>query len=277
MSISPNGKHIVSDECSAWIIIDGEMHQMNKVKDLEYTHNYKRSAGRHKATYYYEVDYKEKSTLGGKFKSERSKLYNLTISNRYVIGFESNRGIPGSTCTLLGRGFEEGDNIEINGIPCETTFVSPNALSFAVPLLNNCGKYHAKLVSDNGDLGVGDFTVDPIALHANLSKIELSSGEKQILIITTDIEAPKTGILVDVTTNIWDSIIMKDIFIPAGARSAAAVIQGGTPGSGMLYLTANGFDELKIPLEIVPSRSVRSSQEQVNDEEFSDEEFLTLK
>ncbi|MDR1414099.1 MAG: hypothetical protein LBI56_04165 [Puniceicoccales bacterium] len=277
MSFASNGKYIVSNDCSARIIIDGETHRMDKIRDFGYAYTYRRPSERHRANYYYEVDYKEKSGTGVRFKSERSKLYSLIVSNRYVIGFESNRGLPGSQCTLLGRGFDDGDYVEIGGVPCETTFTSSNALSFTVPLLDTCGKYTAKLISDNGDLGIGHFTVDPVALHVNLSKIELASGEKQVLIVATDIESSKEGIFVDVTTNIPDSIIMKDIFIPAGTKSASAVVQGGAPGSGTLYLSAAGFDELKIPVEIIPAMGSRNTPAQEDDEEFIEEEFLTLK
>jgi hypothetical protein len=81
----------------------------------------------------------------------------LFITNRYAVGFDSKRGFLGSTIILLGRGFEKEDYAQIVNIPCKTTFVSQNALSFLVPALNQCGKHHAKLVSDNGDIRLGFF------------------------------------------------------------------------------------------------------------------------
>ncbi|MDR2602976.1 MAG: hypothetical protein LBC11_00230 [Puniceicoccales bacterium] len=253
MSINPNGTYLIPNSCSAHIVIDGEIHKMDKNSDFEYSYDYARSADQHRVNYYYEVDYKRKVNGNVREKSKRSKLYGLTIVNRYVVGFESNRGIPGSRVTLLGRGFERDDYVEIDGVPCETTFVSPNSLSFVVPILGRGNRHHAKLVSDNGDIGLGVFHIDRVSFHSNLSNINLESGEKQIFVITIDFDAPQEGIAIDVTTNIPDSIIMKDIFIPAGARSASVVIQGGFAGSGMLYLTAAGFEELKIPVEVISS------------------------
>jgi hypothetical protein len=251
MSIDENGHEIIRDSCSARVAIDGEVHKMSMGEDLEYTYNYKRPSGRHRAKYYYEVDFKEKYSGGIRTRFERSNLYELSIVNRYVVGFESNRGIPGSAVTLLGRGFEDGDYIEIGGVACPTTFISQHSLSFVVPLMERCGKYHAKLVSDNGDIGLGDFHVDQVTFYANPPSIDLVSGEKQVFVVSIDFEAPENGILIDVTTNVPDSVIMKDILIPAGAKSASVIVQGGDVGSGMLYLTANGFEELKIPIEVV--------------------------
>ncbi|MDR2628874.1 MAG: IPT/TIG domain-containing protein [Puniceicoccales bacterium] len=253
MSINPNGTHSIPNSYSARIIVDGEVHKMDKNSDFEYSYDYARSADQHKVNYYYEIDYKKKVNGNVRQESKRSKLYSLTIVNRYVVGFESNRGVPGSTVTLLGRGFEKGDYIEIDDVPCETTFISSNSLSFVVPILGNDSKHHAKLVSDNGDIGLGIFYIDRVSFHTNLSSISLESGEKQILVITINFDAPQEGIVVDATTNVPDSVIMKDIFIPAGARSTSVVIRGGIAGSGMLYLTAEGFEELKIPVEVISS------------------------
>ncbi|MDR0742568.1 MAG: IPT/TIG domain-containing protein [Puniceicoccales bacterium] len=253
MSINPDGTYSVPNSCSARIVIDGEIHKMDKNNDFEYSYDYARSSDQHKVNYYYEVDYRKKVNGNVRQKSKRSKLYSLTIINRYVVGFESNRGVPGSTITLLGRGFEKGDYVEIGDVPCETTFVSPNALSFVVPILDHNNKHHAKLVSDNGDIGLGIFHIDRVSFHTNLSSINLESGEKQVLVITINFDAPQEGIEIDTTTNIPDSVIMKDIFIPAGTRSTSVVIKGGIAGSGMLYLTAAGFEELKIPVEVISS------------------------
>jgi hypothetical protein len=277
MSIDGKKKDIIRDSCHARVAIDGEMRKMSKGDDLEFTYNYKRPAGRHKAKYYYEVDFRERISKGSRVRFERSGLYDLTIVNRYVVGFESNRGIPGSAVTLLGRGFEEGDYVEIDGVPCQTTFVSQHSLSFVVPLMERCGRYHAKLVSDNGDIGLGDFHVDQVTFYTNLPAVDLVSGEKQVLVVSIDFEAPENGILIDVTTNVPESVIMKDILIPAGAKSASAVIQGGEAGSGMLYLSADGFEELKIPIEIVPGVNYYGNGAyDGEDEDFEDEEFLTL-
>lgn len=273
MQVLQNGKTIVQDSCNARIVIDGQIYKMNKVSDRVFTHNYRRPANKHHAHYYYELDYQTQCHGQTHDQFERSKLYDLTITNRYVVGFESNRGIPGSTIILLGRGFEQGDYVEIDGIACDTSFVSGNSLSFVVPMLSKHGLYHAKLVSDNGDIGLGNFQVDQLSMHVNYDQIDLVPGEKQALIVTVDCDAPEAGITIDVTTNIPDSIIMRDVFIPAGAHSATAIIEGGDAGNGMLYLSAGGFEEVRIPVNVVDENAPKDS---IEDNESLDEEFLTL-
>ena len=132
------------------------------------------------------------------------------------------------------------------------------------------GTYHAKLLSDNGNIGLGNFTVDALSLRPSLRNLHLTRGEKKVFIVDIDTPAPQNGLLVDVTTNIPASVIMRDIFIPGGATSAAAIVQGGDVGSGVIYLAADGFDELQIPIEVVGDETTV----QTDREDF--EEIVTL-
>jgi hypothetical protein len=118
----------------------------------------------------------------------------LLITNKYIIEFDSKRGVLGSIIILLGRGFEEEDYAQNENIPCKTTFVSQNTLSFLVPVLNQCGKHHAKLVNDNGDIGFRFFQVDHVTLHTNSCSINLESGEKQVLTVTIHFEVLERGL-----------------------------------------------------------------------------------
>ena len=255
MSLGQTGENVLKDECFARVIIDGEIHRMTRTGESAFSYDYKRPDGQHNANYYFELDYKTKSDKKIYNKFERSKLYKLAIVNRYIVGLECNRGLPGSKITLLGRGFESGDYVEIDGVSCETKFVSPNSLHFVVPMLGRTGKFHVKLVSDNGDIELGTFHVDRVSVSADTSSIELLTGEKQAITISIGTKAPDEGVMIDVTTNIPDSIIMKDVFIPAGESSAIAVIEGADAGSGFIYLTAGGFNELQIPVEVISASS----------------------
>jgi hypothetical protein len=267
---------VCPENYSVRIAVDGEMHTMTQTEPFKYAYAHTRTGDSHRLCYYYEAEYNERTKKGVKKRLERSKVHSLLVINRYVIGFESNRGLPGMKGVLLGRGFEVGDQVKIDGVACDTTFISPNSLEFIIPIVEKPGEYHACLVSDNGDIGLGDFCVDPIKFKVNLSSIDLATHEKQILVVTTDFDAPEGGILIEATTNVPDSIVMGDIFIPAGARSASVVIQGAMPSVGMLYLTAEGFEELKIPVEVVSNTAYYDSLESEDDEEFAGQEFLTL-
>ncbi|MDR3143975.1 MAG: hypothetical protein LBT64_00550 [Puniceicoccales bacterium] len=253
MHVDNNGIYMMPNSCSARIIVDDEIHEMEHCNACGFAYDYKRPPDKFNSTYCYEIDYRTKVNGKVRNKFERSIPYNLFITNRYVVGFETNRGVPGATETLLGRGFEAEDRIEIGGITCKTAFVSPNSLSFIIPLTGRSGDHRARLVSNGGDIGLGDFRIDSLPLSVSADSISLAVGERMNFSVSVAVEAPEDGIQISVTTNIPDSIIMGDIVIPAGAKSASAAIHGGADGAGMLYISAGGFDELKIPIEVVAS------------------------
>lgn len=279
MEITPNGQNIVQDSCSAKIAIDGEIYDMNRANYNEFTFNYRRPLDHHRVCYYYDVSYVVRGENGQKSKNERSPLYQLTVANRYAIGFESNRGVPSNEVILLGRGFVKEDYIEIGGTACQTRFISPNALSFTVPMLEKFGKFDAVLVSDNGNIGLGEFCIDPLGFHVNVDKIQLHEGEKMAIIVQSDIVAPSKGITIEVTTDIPDSIIMKDIFIPEGAKQATVVVCGKKGATGSLFLEAKGFSEVQIPVEIITLPDTTADMEKdisVIDADMNTENFLNL-
>ena len=255
MHVMQGSSSIVEESYNARIVIDGEIHPMRKIASRDFVYDYRRPRNSHKVKFYYEVDYINKKQGTRNVRTMTSKLYDLTIINRYVVGFENNRGLPGSVTCLLGRGFEPGDRVAIGDVECQTEFVSKNVLSFVIPWLEHPGVSHARLISDNGNIGLGDFTVDPLVMHTNCHEINISKGERKVIVVSIDVPAPKGGVLVDVMTSVPDCIAMKDILIPEGATSAMGVVQGVDTGSGMIYLNANGFNELKVPVEITPEHS----------------------
>ena len=113
MRVSPNSREIVSDSYSAKIVVDGEVFPMKKRGNFDFAYDYRRPRDSHKAKYYYELNYENRSSGRHKTKTVKSPLYELVIINRYVVGFENNRGLPGSTTHVLGRGFCLGDRVEI--------------------------------------------------------------------------------------------------------------------------------------------------------------------
>nr|MDE6431892.1 hypothetical protein [Opitutales bacterium] len=200
----------------------------------------------HVLNYHYEVDYR----IGKNKRTVKSQNFKLNIVNRYVVGFECNRGKPYSKISLLGRGFIDGDHVVIGGCPCETTFVSPNVLTFIVPFIENGGSYKAILDSENGDIGLGEFLVDPLMITVSPAEIDLSTQDKQVLTISIDIDAPEAGLPLDITTNIPDSVIMHEVSIRPGMRFVRAVIEGGVPGKGSLFISAPGFSERVVPITV---------------------------
>lgn len=251
MQVKKTNIKIAPDSYKSQVLIDDKAYDMVKSGDREFYFDYKEE-DRHVINYRYKVYY----SVGSKEKSMRSRNYKLNIINRYAVGFECNRGKPYSEISLLGRGFVEGDRVMIGDCVCDTTFVSPNVLSFVVPMLEGGRTYRAVLDSENGDIGLGDFFIDPASITTDPTKIDLSRGEKCVLTVTVDVEAPPEGLPLDVTTDIPDSIIMHDVVIRPGMRSARVVVEGGRPGKGSLFIAAPGVESCEIPV-VVSADSAR--------------------
>jgi hypothetical protein len=56
---------------------------------------------------------------------------------------------------------------------------------------------------------------------------------------------------INVTTDIPNSVIMPEVRLATGEDSATVAIEGGEPGKGHLYVSAQGFDELTVPIEVI--------------------------
>ena len=51
--------------------------------------------------------------------------------------------------------------------------------------------------------------------------------------------APAGGLLIDVTTDVPESVVMPVVMVAAGQTSATVPIQGGKPGSGSLFFRSS--------------------------------------
>ena len=58
------------------------------------------------------------------------------------------------------------------------------------------------------------------------------------------------GLLLDLTTDVPESVIMPEILVPQGQTSVTINVQGGRPGSGSLFLKGYGAGELSVPITV---------------------------
>ena len=58
------------------------------------------------------------------------------------------------------------------------------------------------------------------------------------------------GTLLDVTTDIADSVIMPEVIVPAGQTSVTVSIEGGRPGTGSLFLKGFVAGEVNVPVAV---------------------------
>ena len=76
------------------------------------------------------------------------------------------------------------------------------------------------------------------------------AGEQQTLTFTVPGMAPSGGLLLDITTDVPEAVIMPEVVIPEGQTSVSVTVQGGTPCNGSLFLKGYGSGELTIPVTV---------------------------
>jgi hypothetical protein len=90
-----------------------------------------------------------------------------------------------------------------------------------------------------GNLDVGTFRVDAISFQVSPAALTLRQGEQQALTFTIPSPAPAGGMLIDVRTDMPESVIMPEVMVPANATSVTIPVQGGKPGTGSLFFTSS--------------------------------------
>ena len=238
----PTTSQIDPNSIAPRIIIDGSVYKMTKSPagvDL-WEFEYQLPAGRNAASYYFICEYTAKDSQGGVPNEMTSELQSMKIAGRYVIRSEATRAPVGSRVSVLGAGFTTADIVYFDSTPTRTVFESPSALSFFVPAVAPSQTYKLSIVnSATGNLDVGTFRVDAISFQVSPSALSLRQGEQQALTFTIPSPAPAGGMLIDVRTDVPESVIMPEVMVPANATSVTIPVQGGKPGSGSLFFTSS--------------------------------------
>jgi len=252
MRVTPKIDTIVPGSIKPEIVIDGHNFAMNQSSLAEglYEFDYQLPAGRDELAYYFLVNYLTETNGSHSPHEVYTETTHAHVVHRYVLALEVNRGPVGARVSVLGRGFTPQDIIYFENTPTRTVFESPNALSFFVPALEPSRNYQVKLGSTSGNSPVGSFRIDASSLTVTPSSLTLRTGEKQTLTFNVPNAAPPGGLLLDITTDVPESIIMPEVIVPAGQSSVTITVESGKPGSGSLFLKGYGSGELTIPVTV---------------------------
>lgn len=235
------------------IIMDGQSHAMKKSPLGEglYEFEYQIPAGRDRIAYYYLVTFNVEGNNIVNQREAYTQVETVQIVRRYVLSLEVNRGPVGARISVLGRGFTPQDAIHFNGAPARTTFESPNALSFYVPALEANRNYQVTLNSAAGNSPVGTFRIDASTITVAPASLLLRTGDRTILMFTLPNPAPPGGTLLDVTTDVPESVIMPEVIVPQGQAYISVTVEGGKAGTGSLFLKGFGSGEVTVPVTVV--------------------------
>ena len=250
--VKPKSVNIVPGSLTVRIIVDAQSFEMRKAAlgaDI-YEFDYQLPAGRTELAYYFLVNYKFENQGVIVPREEFTDVIRSKIVGRYVLSLETNRGPVGARVSVLGRGFTAQDTVTFDGTPARTVFDSANALSFFVPGLETGRNYKVEIAGANGVSAVGTFRIDPTSLTVSPTELSLTKGQSETLTFTLPSPAPTGGLLLDITTDAPDSVIMPEVVVEAGSTSAVVNVTGGKPGSGSLFLKGFGSGEITIPVSV---------------------------
>ena len=248
----PGGGALVPDSVETHLIIDGQNIKMPRSPlgpDI-YEVEYQLPPGRDEMAYYFLVDYKIESGNQERDREAYTEVFHTHIVRRNVLALVASRGPVGARIGVLGRGFTPQDVITFDGTAARTVFESANALSFFVPALPANRNYQVALNGAAGNSVVGTFRIDASSLQISPSSVTLRTGEKQPLTFTVPGAAPAGGLLLDVTTDVPESVIMPEVIIPEGQNSVTVPIEGGKAGTGSLFLKGYGSGEMTVPVTV---------------------------
>ncbi len=234
------------------IIVDGQNHAMkpSPLGQGLYDFEYQLPPGRAQIGYYYLVNYNIEGNNVTTPAETYTAVEKVQIVRRYVLSLEVTRGPVGARISVLGRGFTPQDTIAFNGTPARTQFESPTSLSFYVPALEANRNYRVTLASVAGDSPVGTFRIDPSNLVVTPAALTLRTGDRTLLTFTLPNPAPAGGTLIDVQTDVPDSVIMPEVVVPQGQTFVTVTVEGGRPGNGALFLKGYGNGEVNVPVSV---------------------------
>lgn len=233
------------------IVIDGQIYPMTKSAAADiWEFDYQLPAGRTNASYYFIVSFLGKDAPAGAIPSEmNSELQHLNIAGRYVLRPEASRAPIGARVSVLGAGFTPNDVVYFDNSPTRTVFESPSSISFFVPAVETGRSYTLRLAGGGTALAVGSFRVDAINFTVSPSALTLRAGEQQAMTFTIPQPAPAGGMLIDVQTDVPESIVMPEVIVPAGQTSVTIAVQGGKPGTGSLFFKSSA-GESSVPVTV---------------------------
>ncbi|MBL9188654.1 MAG: cell surface protein [Opitutaceae bacterium] len=236
------------------IVIDGQNHGMKKSALGEglYDFEYQLPPGRDRLAYYFLVNYNVEGNGVLTPQETYTQVSQVMIENRYVVRLQVNRGPVGAVVSIVGRGFTPQDTVHFDGTPVRTVLVSPNELNFFVPALDAGRTYKVTLAGSAGTSDVGPFRIDTSNVTVSPTSLTLRTGERQPLSFTLATPAPAGGTLLDVTTDVPESVIMPEVIVRPGQTHVSVTVEGGRPGNGNLFLKGFGSGEISIPITVNP-------------------------
>lgn len=253
LRVTPKNVKVVESSVTAKLVVDGQVLDMKPgaLGGRVFEYEFQLPAGRDEMAYYYLVDYAVENDAGIVRRQDFTDIKRVRVVGRYVLSLEANRGPVGAKVSVVGRGYTPTDVVKFDDQPVRTEVESANSLSFYVPAVETGRNYRVTLEGTAGTSPIGVFRVDPGMLEVSPSALQLTAGGVQSLTFSLPAPAAAGGQLVDVTTDVPESVIMPEVIVPEGMSSVTVDVRGGAPGTGSLFVPGYGTaGEIVIPVSV---------------------------
>jgi hypothetical protein len=250
--VTPTSRQLDRSSLQVSVIIDSQDHPMKKSAETSdvYEFDYPLQRGQEGASYYFLVRFRSNSDTPSRTNEMYTDVHRFTVEHRYVLPLGASRGPVGARVNVVGGGFTPQDAVYLDTAAARTVFESANSLSFFVPPVDPDHNYNVAISGGGSTLSAGPFRADATGATVAPSSVTLRTGESQTITFTIPTAAPQGGLLLDVTTDVPESVIMPEIVVPEGATNVVITIRGGKPGAGALYLKGFGQGEITIPVSV---------------------------
>lgn len=253
LRVTPKNVKVVQSSITAKLVVDGQVLDMKPgaLGGRVFEYEFQLPAGRDELAYYYLIDYAVENDAGIVRRQDFTEIKRVRVVGRYVLSLEANRGPVGARVSVVGRGYTPNDVVKFDDQPVRTIVESANSLSFYVPAVETGRNYRVTLEGTAGTSPIGVFRVDAGMLDVSPSALQLTSGGVQSLTFSLPAPASVGGQLLDVTTDVPDSVIMPEVIVPEGMTSVTVDVRGGSPGTGSLFVPGYGqAGEIVIPVTV---------------------------
>ena len=252
MQCAVNPQKLVPDTFKPLLVIDGQQFPLKEDAAIPglYYYDHELDATRTDAKYYFQVSYEQYRSGTIKNYVRKTPLASFSVSGFGNLSLEIDRAPVGSEVRVLGSGFTANNRIRVGDYDAPTELLSENVLSFRVPAVTVGKSYPVSVVNGEDMNFVGNLLIDSGRFTAEPTEISLRVGEKTDFTLRANRPSP-SDLYINVTTDIPNSVIMPEVRLATGEESATVSIEGGEPGKGHLYVSAQGFDELIVPIEVV--------------------------
>ncbi len=253
LRVTPKNVKVVESSVTAKLVVDGQVLDMKPgaLGGRVFEYEFQLPAGRDELAYYYLVDYAVENDAGIVRRQDFTDIKRVRVVGRYVLSLEANRGPVGAKVSVVGRGYTPTDVVKFDDQPVRTEVESANSLSFYVPAVETGRNYRVTLEGTAGTSPIGVFRVDPGMLEVSPSALQLTAGGVQSLTFSLPAPAAAGGQLLDVTTDVPESVIMPEVIVPEGMSSVTVDVRGGAPGTGSLFVPGYGTaGEIVIPVSV---------------------------